>query len=64
MSPIITQDKTCPECLNDARLTGWKPLTGYDPHMRQYQCTKCGDIFYIIEGEKSYKTEALPVEES
>ena len=62
MSPIITQEKTCPNCLNDAHLIGWKPPAGYDPRMRQYSCPKCGNEFYIIGGEKTYQAEALPLE--
>lgn len=62
MSPKITQNKTCPDCQQDARLTNWKPPIGYDPAMRQYQCPECGNEFYIIGGEITYKTEALPIE--
>ncbi len=64
MSPTITQNKTCPECLADAYLTGWKPPPGYDPKMRRYQCPKCGNEFHIIGGEKTYQAKALPIEES
>ncbi len=63
MSPFITQNKACPDCLNDASLTGWEPPPGYDPRMRQYSCPECGNEFYIMGGEKSYQTEALPIEE-
>lgn len=64
MSPTITQAKTCPDCLEDARLTGWRPSAGYDPHMRQYLCPKCHNEFYIVGGDETYKLKALPVEES
>lgn len=62
MCPLITQTKTCPDCLRDAHLTGWTPPVGYDPRMRQYSCPKCGNEFYVIGGEKTYKAEALPIE--
>lgn len=64
MSPLINQTKTCPDCHEDAHLTGWQPPAGYDPKMRQYSCRKCGNKFYVIGGDKSYKTEALPIEGS
>lgn len=64
MSPLITLAKTCPDCRRDAYLTGWKPPHGYDPMMRQYQCPECGNEFYVIGGEKTYQTEALPIEGS
>jgi len=62
MSPLITQTKQCPDCLADAHLTGWKPPAGYDPKMRQYSCPKCDNEFYVIGGEKTYQTAALPIE--
>ena len=61
MSPLITQTKTCPDCLADAHLTGWKSSAGYDPKMRQYLCPKCGNEFYVIGGEKTHKIKALPL---
>ena len=64
MSEMITQIKTCPDCLVDAHLTGWKPPAGYDPKIRQYSCPYCGNEFYVIGGDKTCKTEALPTEMS
>ena len=64
MSPTVTQTRPCPKCHREAHLTGWTPPAGYDPHLREYLCPKCGNRSYIIGGEKTYQTEALPIEES
>jgi len=48
MSVLETQGERhpCPVCREMAEPTAWRPDSGYDPYMREFQCPRCRKVFY------------------
>jgi len=42
----------CARCGEAApQIKGWKPSSGFDPHLMGFKCSRCGSIFYKIRHE-------------
>jgi transposase-like protein len=42
----------CPRCKEEAFVDTWDPPEGYDPHMRRFICSGCGQEFYVVVKDK------------
>ena len=31
-----------------ARETDWMPVVGLDPELREFKCSECGKVFYMV----------------
>ena len=45
---VLPNGKQCPECLEMAVMTAWRPPNGIDPKMREYQCPRCDHTWNAI----------------
>lgn len=37
----------CPDCLELCLQADWLAPSGIDPHLKQFNCTRCGSTFYV-----------------
>ena len=38
----------CPNCLKPMDITGWEAPQGMDPRLRQFKCSRCGEVVYKV----------------
>lgn len=46
---ILPLHRDCPNCGFTATMTDFRPDPGYDPRMREYECTICHYTWFYIQ---------------
>ncbi|MBA7706771.1 hypothetical protein ES703_115628 [subsurface metagenome] len=44
----LPEHSRCPNCWDEADMTSFRPPPGFDPAMREYNCSHCGYEWYHI----------------